>query len=66
MALAHGAVGWSALCDCGISLSYPFTFLSVKTIFFCYSKYCLVANVRYIALMIVSVIHLTKFLIDHF
>ena len=27
LALLHGAVGWSAVCDCGISLSYSLTFL---------------------------------------
>ena len=27
VALPHDAVGWSALCDCGISLSYSLTFL---------------------------------------
>ena len=26
MALPHGAVGWSAVCDCGISRSYSLTF----------------------------------------
>ena len=26
--LPHGAVGWSAVCDCGNSRSYSFTFLS--------------------------------------
>ena len=25
-ALPHGAVGWYAVCDCGISQSYPLTF----------------------------------------
>ena len=27
MALPHGAVGWSALCHCGISLSYSLVFI---------------------------------------
>ena len=26
MALPHGAVGWSVVCDCGISLSYSLAF----------------------------------------
>ena len=26
VALPHCAVGWSEVCDCGISGSYPFTF----------------------------------------
>ena len=26
VAHSHGAVGWSAVCDCGISLSYSLTF----------------------------------------
>ena len=26
VALPHGAVGWSAVCDCGISWSYSLTF----------------------------------------
>ena len=26
MTLPHDAVGWSAVCDCGISLSYSLTF----------------------------------------
>ena len=26
MALPHGTVGWSAVCDCGISRSYSLTF----------------------------------------
>ena len=26
VALPHGAVGWSAVCDCGISLTYSLTF----------------------------------------
>ena len=30
MALPHGAVGWSAACDCGISLSYSPTFNPMK------------------------------------
>ena len=25
MALPHGAVGWSTVCDCGSSRSYPLT-----------------------------------------
>ena len=29
VALPHGAVGWSAVCDCGISLIYSFTLLAV-------------------------------------
>ena len=28
MALLHDAVGWSAVCDCGISLSYALAFVS--------------------------------------
>ena len=27
VALPHGAVGWSAVCDCGISRSYSLSFL---------------------------------------
>ena len=27
VALPHGAVGWSAVCDCGISWSYSLTLL---------------------------------------
>ena len=27
VALPHGALGWSAVCDCGISLSYSLAFL---------------------------------------
>ena len=27
VAFPHGAVGWSAVCDCGISCSYSLTFL---------------------------------------
>ena len=27
MVFPHGAVGWSAVCDFGISISYPLTFL---------------------------------------
>ena len=27
MALLHGAMGWSAMCDCGISVIDSFTFL---------------------------------------
>ena len=26
VALTHGVVGWSAVCDCGISLSYSLSF----------------------------------------
>ena len=26
VALSHGAVGWSVVCDCGISRSYPLAF----------------------------------------
>ena len=29
-ALPHGAVGWFAVCDCGISRSYSLTFLSLQ------------------------------------
>ena len=29
LALPHGAVGWSAVFDCGISWLYSFTFLSM-------------------------------------
>ena len=31
MALPRGAVGWSAVCDCGISCSYSLTFLLYQT-----------------------------------
>ena len=27
MALSHGAMGWSEVCDCGISRSYSLAFL---------------------------------------
>ena len=27
VALPYGVIGWSAVCDCGISLSYSLTFL---------------------------------------
>ena len=27
VALSHGVVGWSAVCDCGISLTYSTAFL---------------------------------------
>ena len=30
MALPHGAVGWSAVCDCGISRSYSLIFCQPK------------------------------------
>ena len=33
VALPHGAVGWSAVCDCGISWSYSLTFCSYITQF---------------------------------
>ena len=29
VAVPHGAVGWSAVCDCGISWSYTFTFFLI-------------------------------------
>ena len=28
VSLPHGAVGWSAVCDCGMSLSYSFLFFA--------------------------------------
>ena len=31
VALPHGAVGWSAVCNCGISWSYSLTFCSTKS-----------------------------------
>ena len=30
MTLPHRAVVWSAVCDCGISLSYSLTFLGIR------------------------------------
>ena len=30
VALPHGAVGWSAVCDCGISWSYALTFCTTR------------------------------------
>ena len=30
VALPHGAVGWSAVCDCGISGSYSIAFLKIN------------------------------------
>ena len=35
MALPHGAVGWSAVCDCGIFRSYLLTF-SIKHVTKCW------------------------------
>ena len=32
MTLPHGAVGWSAVCDCGVFGSYSLTFWSVTFI----------------------------------
>ena len=29
VALPHGAMGWSAVCDCGISLSYSLAFFLI-------------------------------------
>ena len=29
VALLHGAVGWSAVCDCGISRLYALTFFTI-------------------------------------
>ena len=34
MALSHGVVGMSAVCDCGISRSYSFTFLFYSIVAF--------------------------------
>ena len=31
VALPHGAVGWSVVCDCGISWSYSHAFLCMDT-----------------------------------
>ena len=28
--LSHGAVGWSTVCDCGISWSYSLTFCAIE------------------------------------
>ena len=30
MAPSNGVVGWSAVCDCGISQSYSLAFLNIK------------------------------------
>ena len=39
--LPHGAVGWSVVCDCGISLSYSLTFLVETDSSTGYSKTCI-------------------------
>ena len=31
VSLPHGAAGWSAVCDCGISWSYSLTFYKIHT-----------------------------------
>ena len=33
VALPHGALGWSAVCDCGISWLYSLTFLCAQSTF---------------------------------
>ena len=38
VALPHGSLGWSVVCDCGISYSYSLRFLIyvyIKRIFYC-------------------------------
>ena len=36
--LAHGALGWSAVCDCGISCSYLLTVWSIRMLDFIISS----------------------------
>ena len=41
MSLRHGAVGWSAVCDCGIFWSYSLTF---RTIYLVYEQVEITVN----------------------
>ena len=54
MALPHGAVDWSAVCDCGISCSYSLTFLSIGGMTYIYVN--LVLSTFYTTVLIRSTV----------